>query len=603
MIDLKHIMILFAALLISVVDASALSLPVKRVNGKAYYYYTVGKKDRFYELPSKIGVKRSDIVKYNPQAADGLQSGMVLTFPVELDAEILKGYYTTSYTPGKDESIYGVAKHFDVPVDRIIEFNPAANEGIHNLTLVIPLEKAVIESDNTLVETPSNQGKTMPYIVLKGETLTKIAKKFNISVNDIIAVNEGMNPDKVAARKRILIPVVEPVGDVAAVPETVADTAQETEVVEISADTAVEEIVPVKPLKIALLLPFMLNEDTPSKATQLITEFYRGFLLAAETLSHSGEPVTIYAYDTESSSDTVAAIVRRPEMQDVNLIVGPGDEEQLSILANHTNGNGGYLLNAFAVKDSSYLTERSMIQANIPHERMYDKAICYFVENRFKGFTPVFLSRVDGAADKIEFVTRLKERLAAENIPYREIAYRNFLGQDNLEDLNMTDSSYVFIPVSGSRIEFNKFAPALKNFKESVSLPSNVILFGYPEWITFRNEQLDMLQALNTVIYSRFFGIADSPLAAKLNDDYRNAYGLEMMDAAPNQGLLGYDTAVFIIRSLRNNEGDFSESSMDYDGVQSGFSLIHPNNAKGLVNDNLYFIDFMPGGVTTKTQY
>ncbi len=620
MFKLKNIVPAFvAAMLLSPAVMSALSLPVKRINGKAYYYYTVGKKDRFYELSSKIGVKRSDILRYNPQAADGLQTGMVLTFPVEMDAEIVNGYYTTKYSPSKDESIYGVAKHFDVSVDRIIEFNPEANEGIRDLTLVIPLDRA--ESKNS---TPSGEnsetGETMSYTVQKGETLTKIAANFNTTVYNILAVNPGLNPDKIAAGKKILIPLPVPVrinevptttdrpdNDVPATPTVAAEadhTVAPADYVSMPDSVVAEPVYDApEPLKIAILQPFMLSENEMSKSTQLVTEFYRGFLMGAETLSHDGDPITIYAFDTAASNDTLASVLSRPELQDIDVYIGPGDETQLSMIAEHANRNGGYVLNMFAIKDTCYKTDSKVIQANIPHGRMYDKAIDYFVGNRYKGFTPVFISRIDGAADKAEFVAKLKERLDADNIQYKEIAYRNFLGQDNLEDLNMSDSAYVFVPVTGSRLEFNKFAPALKNFKNSVSNPSNIVLFGYPEWIMFRNEQLDMLQSLNTLIYSRFFGVASSPLAEKLNDDYKSMYGIEMMDAAPGQGLLGYDTAVFLIKSLRNNEGDFHASSMDYDGVQSGFNLVSGEGEPGLVNENLYFIDFLPGGITTKVQF
>ncbi|MDE6073868.1 MAG: hypothetical protein K2F80_04645 [Muribaculaceae bacterium] len=75
-----------------------------------------------------------------------------------------------------------------------------------------------------------------------------------------------------------------------------------------------------------------------------------------------------------------------------------------------------------------------------------------------------------------------------------------------------------------------------------------------------------------------------------------------MLEAVPSQGLLGYDTAVFLIRSLRNNEGNFSESSMAYDGVQSGFDIYRPEGIKGLVNMNLYFVTYGPNRATTKVQ-
>lgn len=615
--------------LCGLLNAGALNLPVKHINGKAFYYYTVDKKDRPYSLSEKLGVKRSDIAKYNPHAADGLQAGMLLTFPVEMDASVIDGYYTISYVPGKDETVYGVAKYFDVPVERIIEFNSQAANGIHNTTLVIPLQPTDLSdtstSDSELaneIEKPAtNQGNVKqleqgrPYIIAKGETLTKIARDNNITVSDILQLNPGLDPHKYQAGQRIFIPksaslVPSESNFPAPQPYQPDPKPVQTETAAISEENTNDTVTPEeeayiidepdKPVSVAVMLPFMLNEAEESKTAKLFTEFYRGFLLAAEDLSHSGSPVNIYAFDTAASTDTVSSILNQISPDSINIYVGSDDEAILSMLANEAASRNAYVLNIFAVKDESYKDNQAMIQANIPHDYMYAKAIEGFID-KYNGMTPVFVSRVDGQADKIEFTTELRKELDNKGIKYIDIPFRNSLNSEILAELSV-DSAYVFVPVTGNHIEFNKIAPALKAFRETMVNPSNFALFGYPEWVMFRNERLDYLHALNTTIYSRFFTSTESPLAAKIAEDYKRQFGLDMLETVPSQGLLGYDTAIFIIKSLRNNEGDFSESSMAYDGVQSGFDITRPEGAKGLVNMNLYFVTFGPDRTTTKVQ-
>lgn len=607
--------IITAVLILSAIDCQALDLPVKRIRGKAYYYYTVTKKDRPYDLPDKLGVKRSDITRYNPHAADGLTNGMVLTFPVEIDAEIRNGYYTIDYKPEKNESIYGVSKRFDVPVDQIIEFNPRANEGVKGLTLVIPLEQA-----GTPAVTPTT-GDAFPYVIAKGETISRIALKNNLKVQDIVTANPGMDPDKCKAGQTIMIPRAHSLskGESAmsttvvaenkpAVPE--CETPLPSEIytpVAVADSTASAADRPVKeslqePLRIALTLPFMLNEPNPDKASDLTLEFYRGFLLGAMDLSHNGDRVEIMAFDTAESSDTLRKILKSPELKNADVIVGPQNEAHLAMLAEHADTAGCYVLNVLAVKDESYKGHAATMQGNIPHPAMYRKAIDYFISRYCSNATPVFLSRVDGNADKIEFINELRQALNDNNTVSREIVYQNFLSPENLEGFNVADSAYVFIPLSGSRTEFNKIAPALKNLKITASDPGNVSIFGYPEWITFRNEQLTLLQDLNATIYTRYFPLVESPLADMLKEEYQKYYGAEMTEAVPSPGVLGYDTAIFLIKSLRNNEGDFEIGSMDYDGIQTGFSMVRPADADGFVNYNLYFVDFLPGGQIKKSQ-
>ena len=57
----------------------------------------------------------------------------------------------------------------------------------------------------------------------------------------------------------------------------------------------------------------MLDDNHVSKQAQLYTEFYKGFMLAADTLSHRGAPVKIYAFDSAANPDTVKAIMENPQ--------------------------------------------------------------------------------------------------------------------------------------------------------------------------------------------------------------------------------------------------------------------------------------------------
>ncbi|MDE6352626.1 MAG: LysM peptidoglycan-binding domain-containing protein [Muribaculaceae bacterium] len=621
----------------------ALDLPVKHINGRAFYYYRVDKKDRAFSLAERLGIKVSDIGKYNPQAKDGLQSGMMLTFPVTIDAKVVNGYLTTTYTPSKDETVYGLAKRFDIPVERIIAFNPQAAQSIQNTTLIIPLQPTsdiaieptpvksaqpsqivTNEDDEDIDNIPAQEPdesltQIRTYTIAKGETLSKIARENDISVQDILAMNPKLDPHKYQAGERILLPPIinldepevavtapQPIQQQPVYQPTIPVQQPQTVVVDETPEYPVEEEIAFEPiektsaLSIGIMFPFMLNEEEESKSAKLFTEFYRGFLLAAKELSQSGHPIKIYAYDTSASSDSVTRILNRVTRDSINIFVGPDDQTALTRIGRFAAANNGYVLNLFAVKDDSYKYMPSMIQANIPHDYMYDKAIKSFIE-KYKGTTPVFLSRTDGNNDKIEFVNKLKSELKKKGVTPVDLTFDGSLSSEKLEELSL-EKSYVFIPISGNASEFTKFAPALNSFRKKMTNPDKFALFGYPEWVMFRNERLDYLHALNTTIYSRFFTSTDSPLADRISTQYSDQFGTDMLEAVPSQGLLGYDTAIFLIKSLRNNEGNFAESSMAYDGIQSGFDLSQPAGVKGLVNLNLYFITFGPRRTTTKVQ-
>ncbi|MDE7153068.1 MAG: LysM peptidoglycan-binding domain-containing protein [Muribaculaceae bacterium] len=630
--------LLLAMLLLPSYRMSALNLPVKNVNGKQVYYYTFVKGDKLSKVAEKIGVTVAQLKEYNPQVNDVPVAGTVVTFPVTYDAFVKDGYYVTRYKVKPRESVYDVRKLFDIPMTDLMTFNPEARKGIDGLTLLIPLCKAPADAKEKSQE-PAPVVKQQrpvpdgcyPYLVKPGETVESIAADNGLSVAVIKKLNPDTDFNRLTVGEMIFLPNIqslEPSEDkikkvtvsAPVAPAVVEDknpvapaVVEEKEPVA-PAVTEVEEPVTVsdmvlsplpsadkQQLTIAVMLPFMLDETSMSRNGKLYTEFYRGFLMGVEQMSHSGTPLNIVAFDTQDSLEIVSGLLDRPELADVNLFIGPDNQEQLALIASRARQNdNSYLLNIFSVKDNSYLANPSVIQANIPHPAMYRKAVSSFME-RYPDRIPVFISRIGGSGEKIEFVDSLKQALTKAGREYKEINFKNFLGRDNLEDLNPDSLSYVFVPGSGSRQEFNKFAPAIKNLRNSAIDHGNVVLYGYPEYIMFRGDNLDMLHSLNTTIYSRYLSVPELNVVQKGAAKYKEMYGEEMEEAVPMQALIGYDTAIFLITSLRNNDGRFSESSMDYDGLQMGYSLEEVPGG-GLVNENLYLIEYRPGGKFSKVR-
>lgn len=60
-------------------------LPVTKVGGRDCYYYEVQPKETVYSLCRRFGVSRDELLKHNPDAADGLKAGQRLYFPVDTE--------------------------------------------------------------------------------------------------------------------------------------------------------------------------------------------------------------------------------------------------------------------------------------------------------------------------------------------------------------------------------------------------------------------------------------------------------------------------------------------------------------------------------------
>lgn len=557
--------------------ADVKDLPVKEINGRRYYYYQVKPKDTFFSLTRALGVSRSEIEKYNPTAVDGLKAYATLYFPVE------------SFGTAENET--------DTESEAAPAESPDNSVGSDS-------QRSALETDGTL------------YKIQKGQSLYGIAYANNISVDDLLAANPGIDPKGYKAGTVIVIPksALEDVEmEIKAGDEDYDDEEEDMDECDDTANIPDDELatiqsededdIPTDTLRVAVMLPLEIEKSEPSRAGRLYTEFYRGFLLGADNLSRSGQPMEITLYDTSDSTAFESVLSRRHEVGKFNLFIGPETSWGISSVARKAQNDSAWIINPFAVKDEQQVTKPRLLQANIPHNEMYAGAIDRFIE-QYRDYVPVFIGRVDGAADKAPFTEQLKAALDKNSISYRVIAFHSVLTSEELQELS-TDTATVFIPMSSSRNEFAKFSPALRDFRnQSLAQGGQTAIFGYPEWIAFRGEYLDQLGELNATIYSRFYSPTGDYLARHVATDYARWFGEDMTDAIPNQALLGFDIAMFTINSLRENGGELVIPDPDgeeivYDGLQSSFRPMLEQGDKGWTNHALYFITFKNDGTTT----
>lgn len=586
-------MVVAAALAVGISTAMADgigSLPTVTVGSHEVHYYEVKRGDNLYSIAERLGVTRHYIVSNNPSAADGVKPLMRLYFPKQDEAATSVAEITrdgaqaipTTHIVGKGESIYGISALYGVPVETLIRLNPQADQGIkpgQTLRLADPVkatQSTAVTAQATPADKPAPQKPENPKKKKK-----KSKKELEAEARMLAMQAEQARADSIAAARA------------AFVADSIAQAlaAQRTPVEEMEASVAV-------------LLPFQLDESRPGRSAQLNTEFFRGMVLAAEKESRNRSAhINIRAFDTCGNTDSVRMLMTLPEVYTADIIIAPDQPEHLAVI--EEGAPQAQILNFLSVRDESYLDHPNMIQANIPHDDMYDTAIKGFMKF-YEGYRPVFLRRDGGATDKDEFVAALKRALDAAGREYDEVVFNISLEDEHLADISPDTQPVVFVPNTSRPAEFNRYADALAHLRERSFGNDTMALWGYPEWVTFTGDALGQLGALNTTIYSRFYIVADDFEARAVADDYRRWYGIEMTDAIPSQGILGYDAGTYAIRALRAMaEADTDRPVLlDFEGVQN---ILHLERASdlpeaGLVNRSLFFIHYLPGGRVEKTR-
>lgn len=572
---------LIAVMLLSVMAMSAnvYELPVTTVDGKEYYYYEVQPKETLYSLSHKLQLSQDEMIKYNPSLAEGLRTGTTLYFPVET---LGRADVVITHKVEKGETIYGISKRYHISIEQLLQLNPSAQEGIKvgdELTI-----KPV--ADNTMAVTATN-GNSGLHTITSGETLYSLAVKYKTTVDDLLALNPGLSVEKYNAGTVIRVNEYAPI---VSLPETLL-TSMVNNSSQVSHENEVAE------MNIAILMPFMLRESQMDKKTRANLDFYKGFILAADSLNSTGAKIKVYAYDTYNSIDSVNAILSRPEMARMNVIVTPpGAKDAVAQVAQMTDTLSAYTFNVFYANDTIHRTHPHVIQGNIVRENMYDK-VAETLITQYADYIPVIIgSPADRSrADVVEVIRR---RYAAVGKEALEITYDKKLTSADLKNLDKT-SKYLFIPISKSEKEFAKYSAALKTYIDEVA-GSDVVVFGYPEWTVYKDERLKMLHSLGAVIYSRFYFDEQAQRSKDFNAKYAAAFRGEMVKSTPIQAALGFDTGFYLIKALRRGNGDLVTGQFKYDGLQYGFDFTTPTATAGAENKVLYFIHFKSDGTVER---
>ncbi len=602
---LRNRIVLTVAIMGGALGAVALDLPTRTVNGSVCYYYEVQPKETVYNLTRRFGLTKAQIIQYNPTVADGLRAGQTLYFPKD-EVDRIAGQSmpsapapttsaprpsANSHLVKKGETIYGISRQYAISEDELIAANPSIEKnGLKYGSILIIPDKNQTSTEISTTEIAATQPvirHTAP-TADSGYTTPMMTDNQTVSVTDLGTVATGYVEAPAQTAPQVYID------------DSSATTPAPT--VEVEDNTLTTPFEALKPdalpdtLRLTIMLPFMLEASHPDKQAQLYTEFYRGLLMAADSLRSHGKPMVISAYDTAGSIDTVNSILEKEELAKSTVIIAPDDDMQLGRITSFASENGAKVFNTFAVKSTLYTTNPAMMQANIPHSDMYDTAVAGLL-NEYPDYTPVLLLPTDGKTDKTEFQSRLRSKAADQGRQVIDVHYTSMLKNSDLESLT-PGQKYLFVPSSGTQTEFARIISTLKDYKEHLDDYNGARLFGYPEWITFRGDALENMRFMNTTIYSRFFNDDTSLRSKDFSADYAAWYGTPMMNAIPVQGILGFDTGMYLIRTL--NSADSFSSTSTYSGIQSDYRFTPDTKNAGLVNSALFLVNFRPSGITER---
>lgn len=154
--------------------------------------YTVKRGDTLSRIAAQYGATVENIAKANNiQNPNLIYVGQTLVIPTVNE----KTSNIETYIVKSGNTLSGIAVRFGTTVEQLVRLN-----NIRNANLIYPGEVLTINSTNTLGDLGHNI-----YTIHYGDTLTSIARKFGVSVRQLVELNDIQNPNIIFAGERIRI--------------------------------------------------------------------------------------------------------------------------------------------------------------------------------------------------------------------------------------------------------------------------------------------------------------------------------------------------------------------------------------------------------------
>lgn len=569
--------------------------PIKKIKGIEYYVYTVQASEGLLAIGRKFEISPEEISKLNPEIQNGLKAGQEILIQIQKKStkktESKSNLDFIQHKVEKKQTLFAISHKYSVSQEDIKKFNPNIKTGLsEGMILNIPdstkikkqkeAENKQIFKHNTTVSIKKQQ--LITHKVKKTETLFSICKQYNVDINEVIRLNPG-SETKISVGSELKIP-------------TNSDISKQKEQNKENVENSLKSTVDInkyvekpnktqyagnKNIRIAFLLPFMLDQAKKELALERFQNFYAGALLAIQSAKEKGISFEIYTYDTDKTEEKMTEVLNNSELKIMDLIIGPAFSNQVDLVANFAKESKIKTLIPFTSKVPDIENNPYLFQFNPGSDTelkyMFElingklKNI-HFVFAEVQGVSPLDDGKIREESLKIELARQRKsfgiiELGSSENINFSSELKK---GEKNLIIFDTDKYSNV-----------NAYIKALL----STSSEYDIVLFEQYSW----NSQIE--KKPESIYISPFISNLNEQLVDEYNTRFDQFFGKDVTNDSPRYDILGYDLTNYFITYINRFGSKFDTkigSVHSIPGIQSQPLFERISNESGFINQRVY---------------
>ncbi len=415
--------------------------------------------------------------------------------------------------------------------------------------------------------------------VEKSETVFGIAKKYGITIKDLIEANPKMNESGYELKYGDVLNIPLPQGqqNKTANNTTTPTTAPVTQPVQ-------TDVAGPRNIRVGVMLPL---HDKDGDGRRMV-EYYRGLLLGCDRVNKDGISVDMHAWNVPNGAD-ISDVLKENDAANLDVIIGPLYSTQVKPLAEFCQQHNTMMVIPFSISGNDVENYSNVFQVYQPQEEFDAQTIRNFIQ-WFSNYHVVIVDCADETSNKGKFTRQLRDELEKYNMRY-SLTSLTTADKDFAKAFSLSQQNVVVINTEKS--------PALNTTLAKLNILTQnntnigVSLFGYKEWLIYTSVYQDYYFKYDAYIPTYFYYNGVSPDTKWVEKNYTNRFNATMdPNNLPRFALTGFDHACFFIGGLSQFGKNFTgaKGQATYKPVQT--PLKFRQVGKGYKNISYMFVHY-----------
>lgn len=353
-------------------------------------------------------------------------------------------------------------------------------------------------------------------------------------------------------------------------------------------------------VKVGVVLPLHRNN---AEGMRMI-EYYRGILLAADSLKQERHNIEITAVNCKADT-SVASVLANPDLKNCDVIFGPLYSSQASYLSAFAKVNNSKLVIPFSINTPETQVNPNIFQIYQPSELLKPVIVENFMRLCLKeGEHQVVIVDCNDTTDfrKPSFTSIIKQYCQTNKIKVR------------ITNVTQEDKAFVkaFHKKKGNIVVLNsasspKMLAVFEKMKAVYAKYENINVkyLGYNEWLMYEPYQLDNFCKKNVYVPSTYYINPYDRHVTDLENKYRFWFRQEILPAKPQFMLAGFDHAYYFIKGIAKYGKKFvgTKQQTQNTPLQTPLHFGKLSGDGGYLNKAMMFIHYRPDGKVETINY